>query len=115
MKEEEKTSKSIDPYYISIEESKKKWNSSSILLVNQIRDIRSIEQQCNGPWKTILNDHIGFLANFNNEADDFIQQSMHLHRLQNFQIHALTEIVESYSRRDPDLFKQLVQKLKKRG
>ncbi|MFY0605966.1 MAG: hypothetical protein JXR10_04570 [Cyclobacteriaceae bacterium] len=82
-----------DPYYTHLLQTKEKWNASSFLLTNQIRDLKEIERATNGKWKTILSDHLAFLPQFNNEAYEFIEASTRLHQLQQFRIALLEETI----------------------
>lgn len=101
-----------DAYYKVLEDKKKRWDASSFLLKNQIDDLRKIEQAAKGQWKQILNDHITFLAHFNNEAFDFIEESMRFHVHSRFQIEMLNETLQSYASHDIELFKNLIKKLR---
>ena len=101
-----------DPYYQHLLETKKRWDTSSFLLQNQINDLRKIERSTKGTWKEIIQDHIRFMAQFNNEAFDFIDASMRYHMLQRFTNITLEETVKSYAKQSPDQFIELIKRLK---
>ncbi len=97
-----------DPYYTHLLHTRDKWNTSSFLLTNQMRDLKEIERAANGKWKTILSDHLVFLPQFNNEAFDFIESSSRLHQLQQFRIAMLEETIARMAE-SPNPYKTLFE------
>lgn len=99
----------IDPYLIQLQEAKKRWDTSSILLTNQVSELQNIERSVTGKWKEIIGDHIQFIVNFNNEAFEFIDASMRYHTLQRFENSVLRETVMAYASKDPEQFISMIK------